>query len=99
MSKETGRRARGAPKRVNRKRRQWVYGISLATLPVLTAYGILSEEMALLYGTLLGTILVPWLALNESAHAEDEEHRAYNEGVTEGVGKIDGVQVRNETEH
>lgn len=91
MTKATGRRARDAPKRINRKRRRWLYGISLAILPILTAYGILSEELALLYGTLLGSILVPWLALNESAHAEDDEHRAYNDGVTDGIGKIDDL--------
>lgn len=97
MSKETGRRARSAPKRINRKRRRWVYGVALATLPILTAYGIVSEEMAVLYATLLGTILVPWLAINESAQSSDNEHKAYNEGVTDGIGKLDGVQVRNET--
>lgn len=43
--------------------RRWGYGIALALLPLLTAYGILQEAHAPLWASLVGSILVPGVAL------------------------------------
>lgn len=43
--------------------RRWIYGIALALLPILTAYGVLQEAHAPLWASLVGSILVPGLAL------------------------------------
>ena len=47
--------------------RRWVYGIALAVLPLLIAYGILDEQNAALWAALVGAFLVPSLAV---AHVE-----------------------------
>lgn len=64
--------------------RKWLYGIALAVIPIFTAYGIVSEEMAVLYVTLLGTILVPWVALNDQAKSEVLHEENYQRGLDEG---------------
>lgn len=43
--------------------RRWAYGIALALLPILTAYGILQDTHAPLWASLVGSILVPGVAL------------------------------------
>lgn len=43
--------------------RRWVYGIALAVVPILTAYGLISEDLAPLWVSLLSAVLVPSLAL------------------------------------
>lgn len=43
--------------------RKWVYGISLAIVPLLVAYGIIREETAPLWVSLVSAVLVPSLAL------------------------------------
>ncbi|MCI6557949.1 hypothetical protein [Schaalia hyovaginalis] len=43
--------------------RRWVYGIALAALPLATAYGLVTEAHAPLWASLVGSILVPGLAL------------------------------------
>lgn len=45
---------------------------------------MVTEEMALLYGTLVGTILVPWIGLNDQVVADENELEAYHEGLVEG---------------
>lgn len=74
--------------------RRWVYGIAIATLPILVAYGILTEETATLYIALIGAILVPSLAMNDVNKAEqiivEEKQSSYE------VGLDDGYQVAND---
>lgn len=82
----TGKRAKAGNMRLSRKTRTWIHGIALAVLPILTAIGILTEEMALLYATLIGTILVPWLGLNDQIVANKKELGSYHEGLAEGKG-------------
>lgn len=43
--------------------RKWVYGVALAVVPLLTAYGLVSEELAPLWVSLVSAVLVPGLAL------------------------------------
>lgn len=80
----TGKRAKSSNMYLSRKTRTWIHGIALAVLPILTAIGILTEEMALLYATLFGTILVPWIGLNDQVVADENELEAYHEGLVEG---------------
>src|SRR5699024_10495454 len=83
---------------LTRKTRRWLHGIALAVFPIMTAMSILTEEMALLYGTLAGTILVPWVALDDANRVKDlaveEYYRGYNEGYEKGLKEISahGVQ-------
>lgn len=47
----------------NPQLRRWVYGIALAVVPILTAYGLISEDLAPLWVSLISAVLVPSLAL------------------------------------
>lgn len=58
---------------LTRRGRKWLHGIALATLPIITAAGIMTENMAALWATLLGAILVPWVALEDNHSAELEK--------------------------
>lgn len=51
-------------------RRRHIYLIALAGLPLLIAYGVVSETAAPLWAALVGTILVPGLAA-ANTHPED----------------------------
>lgn len=46
--------------------RKWVYGVALALLPLLIAYGVLSAEDAPLWAALIGAVLVPALAVTHT---------------------------------
>lgn len=45
------------------KTRAYIYGICLAAMPLAVAYGLVTEDAAPLWVALLGSILVPSLAL------------------------------------
>lgn len=68
--------------------RRWLHGIALAVLPLLVAYGIISEESATLYVALIGAILVPSIALNDANKTErvitEEKQDSYETGLDEG---------------
>lgn len=42
--------------------RRYIYGIAAAGLPLLIAYGVLSQEHAPLWLALIGAILIPGMA-------------------------------------
>lgn len=44
--------------------RKWLYQIGMAGIPLLVAYGAVSESAAPLWAALVGSILVPGLALS-----------------------------------
>lgn len=44
--------------------RRWIYGIALAVVPLLTAYGIISETLAPLWVAVVSAVFVPSLALS-----------------------------------
>lgn len=69
---------------LTRRARKWIHGIALAFLPIITATGILTEQTAALYATLLGAILVPWIALEDNHSAELETVEEYQRGLDEG---------------
>lgn len=71
-------------RRVTRRGRRWIHGVALAVLPILTGYGIITEDMAALYATLLGTILVPWLALSDNKRHDMDEEYSYQRGLDDG---------------
>lgn len=50
----------------NPQARRWVYGVALAVIPLLTAYGMISENHAPLWASLLSSILVPGLAISNT---------------------------------
>src|SRR5699024_11288442 len=83
---------------LTKKRSRWLHGLAFAVLPIMAGMGILTEEMALLYATLAGTILVPWVALDDANRVEDladeEYYRGHNEGFEKGLKEIGahGVQ-------
>lgn len=52
--------------------RRWVYGVAVAVVPLLTAYGIISETHAPLWVAVVSAVFVPSLALsNTPSYAED----------------------------
>ena len=53
--------------------RVWLYRVSLAGIPLLVAYGAVSETVAPLWAALLGSILAPSLALTHMSPDEDPE--------------------------
>lgn len=80
--RDTGRR--GVRRRISRRGKKYIYGVALAVLPIVTATGIITEELAALYATLLGAILVPWLGLIDTANNEGEAEAEYWRGIDEG---------------
>lgn len=90
---------RGAKRRLSRRGRKYIYGIALAILPIVTAMGIITEELAVLYATLLGSILVPWLGLVDSKRHEEQERQSYSDGLDDGynaaTGNDEGEQWRS----
>ena len=75
---------------LTRRGRKWLHGIALAFLPIITAAGIMTENMAALWATLLGAILVPWVALEDNHSAELESRDQYNRGLDEGWSAASG---------
>lgn len=55
--------------------RRYIYGISLAAIPLLVALGIVEEQIAPLIVALVGAVVAPGLALaNMSPDAEPNPH-------------------------
>ena len=50
-------------KLLSREGRKWLYGIALTVVPLLVAYGVLTEDAAPLWIALIGSFLAPTLAL------------------------------------
>lgn len=75
---------------ITRRGRKWLHGIALAFLPIITAAGIMTENMAALWATLLGAILVPWIALEDNHSAELESRDQYERGLDDGYGAATG---------
>lgn len=82
--------------RLTRRGRKYLHGIALAVLPVVTAAGIMTENMAALYATLIGAILVPWVALEDNHTAEIKSGELYQQGLDEGydaaIGNDEGEE-------
>ena len=49
--------------------RRWIYGIAIAVLPLLIAYGLIDDSTAALWAAVIGAVLVPGLALG---HVTDD---------------------------
>lgn len=47
----------------NRENRKWIYGVCLAVVPLLVAYGVIDESVAPLWIALIGALVAPALAL------------------------------------
>lgn len=61
---------------MHKKTRAYIYGIALAVAPLAIAYGWISEDTAPLWVALLGSILVPTLALGNLKDDKDgPKHR------------------------
>jgi hypothetical protein len=54
--------------------RKWIYGIALAGIPLLVAYGIVDESTAALWAALVGAVVAPSLALANITPSDDETH-------------------------
>ena len=92
------------------RRRKWIHGIALAFLPIITAAGIMTENMAALWATLLGAILVPWVALEDNHSAELEKTelekqahvlqvKEYSRGLDDGYDAATGNDEGEEWQH
>lgn len=59
-------------KLLSREGRKWLYGIALTVVPLLVAYGVVTEDAAPLWIALIGSLLAPTLALTHLTPEEDE---------------------------
>ena len=84
---------------LTRQGRKYLHGIALAFLPIITAAGIMTENMAALWATLLGAILVPWVALEENHSAELETRDSYARGLDDGYDAATGNDEGEEWQH
>lgn len=48
---------------ISRDGRKWIYGVCLAAVPLLVAYGVLEKDDAPLWIALIGAVVAPALAL------------------------------------
>lgn len=90
-------------KRVTRRGRTWLYGIALAVMPILIAIGIVTEEIAVLWATLIGAILVPGAAIHEQTKHEQDTEQSYYIGIDEGYQTaVDdnrrGIEIAHESD-
>lgn len=58
-------------KLTSRDGRKWLYMVSLAAIPLLVFYGVITEDAAPLWVALVGSILAPTLALTHLSPKED----------------------------
>lgn len=56
----------------SREVRKWIYGVALAGIPLLVAYGIVDESAAPLWVALVGAVVAPTLALSNLTPSYDE---------------------------
>lgn len=56
---------------VSRDGRKWVYTVSLALIPLLVFYGVISEDSAPLWIALVGAVVAPVMALTHMTPVED----------------------------
>ena len=55
--------------------RRYIYGVSLAAIPLLVAFGIIEEQIAPLVIALVGAVVAPGLALaNMTPDTQPEPH-------------------------
>lgn len=87
--RQVGKRGLGGY-RLTRRARKYLHGIALAFLPIITAAGILTEQTAALWATLIGAILVPWVALEDNHSAELESIENYQRGLDDGYDAATG---------
>lgn len=57
---------------LTREVRKWIYGISLAAVPLLVLYGVIDEAAAPLWVALIGAVVAPALALTHLTPPDDE---------------------------
>ena len=55
-----------------REVRKWIYGISLAAVPLLVLYGVIDEAAAPLWVALIGAVVAPALALRNLTPKQDD---------------------------
>lgn len=60
--------------------RRYIYGVSLAAIPLLVALGILEDEIAPLVIALIGAIIAPGLAL-ANLSPDDEPHPHWDDEI------------------
>ena len=57
---------------LTREVRKWIYGISLAAVPLLVLYGVIDEAAAPLWVALIGAVVAPTLALTHLTPKDEE---------------------------
>ena len=58
-------------KLLSREGRKWLYLISLAVIPLLVFYGVITEDSVPLWVALVGSVLAPTLALTHLSPPEE----------------------------
>lgn len=98
--KRKGRRSKrwtiGLPY-LSKRLRKWLYGITVATVPIAVAMGLTTDQDAALYIALAGAILLPGLVLDDSEskeleldQLEGEKLLEYSRGLDDGYDAARG---------
>ena len=69
----------------SREGRKWLYGISLAGVPLLVAYGVISKDVAPLWIAFLGALISPALALTHLSPPEGRDSLNVPEDLEQDV--------------
>lgn len=63
--------------------RRYIYGVSLAAIPLLVALGILEDELAPLVVALVGAVVAPGLALANLSPDDDQNPHWHEHELSE----------------
>ena len=70
---------------VSRDGRKWVYTLSLALIPLLVFYGVISEDSAPLWIALIGAVVAPTMALTHMSPPEGRGSLNVPDGIDQNV--------------
>lgn len=68
------------------RNRTWLYRVLLATVPLLVAYGAVSEDTAPLWIALIGAVVAPAVALGHISPAVTRGDLDVPEGIDNEIG-------------
>lgn len=69
----------------NRENRKWIYGVSLAAVPLLVLYGVIDKTAAPLWIALIGAVIAPATALTHLSPPEGRDSLNVPEELDQNV--------------
>ena len=65
--------------------RKWIYGVALAGIPLLVAFGIIEESQAPLWVAFVAAVIAPGLALANMAPDDDQNPHWDDEAEVDAI--------------